>query len=74
MNLVFDQAGWEGPGFMQAMDEMMEVFPIATTTGRIMTDGVLSDEVPSQRQDLYDKFQYLQYYWRSEFLYQDLVK
>ncbi len=74
MNLVFSQLGWEGPSFMQAMDEMMEVFPIATTTGRIMTDGVLSGEVPAERQDLYHKFQYLQHYWRTEFLYQHLLK
>ena len=74
MNLVFEQLGWEGPGFMQAMDEMMEVFPIATTTGRTMTDGVLSDEVPAERTELYRDFQYLQHYWRNEFLYQDLLK
>ena len=73
MNLVFDQLGWEGPGFMQAMDEMMEVFPIASTTGRTMTDGVLSDRVPEERLELYRRFQYLQHYWRSEFLYQDVM-
>ncbi|MCI9432618.1 MAG: LTA synthase family protein [Oscillospiraceae bacterium] len=73
MNLVFDQLGWEGPGFMQAMDEMMEVFPIASTTGRTMTDGVLSGRVPEERLELYRRFQYLQHYWRNEFLYQDVM-
>ena len=74
MNLVFDQLGWAGPGFMQAMDEMMEVFPIAATTGRTMTDGVLSGEIPEERQALYRDFQILQHYWRNEFLYRDLLK
>lgn len=71
MNLVFDQLGWEGPGFMQAMEEFREVFPIVTTTGRVMTDGVLADSVPEARKELYQKFQYMQHYWRNEFLYRE---
>ena len=74
MNLVFGQLGWKGPGFMQAMDEMMEVFPIAATTGWTMTDGVLSGEVPEERKELYQKFLYLQHYWRNEFLYKDVME
>lgn len=73
MNLVFEQLGWEGPGFMQAMEEMREVFPIAASTGRTMTDGVLSSEIPEERQELYQKFQYLQYCWRGGFQYQRLL-
>ena len=73
MNLLFDQLGWEGPGFMQAMDEMMEVFPIATTTGWTMTDGVLSGNVPAERKGLHDKFLYLQHYWRNEFQYKAVM-
>ena len=72
MNLVFDQLGWEGPGFMQAMEDMRQVFPIATSTGRTMTDGVLSGEIPKERQALYRDFRYLQYFWRTEFLYGDV--
>ena len=72
MNLVFGQLGWEGPGFMQAMDGMMEVFPIVTTTGWTMTDGVLSGNVPEERKELHDKFLYLQHYWRNEFLYKNV--
>ena len=74
MNLVFEQLGWDGPGFMQAMDEMMEVFPIASTTGRTMTDGVLAGQVPEERLELYRRFQHLQYYWRNEFLYKDVME
>ena len=74
MNLVFEQLGWDGPGFMQAMDEMMEVFPIASTTGRTMTDGVLAGQVPEERLELYRRFQHLQFYWRNEFLYKDVME
>lgn len=74
MNVVFGQLGWEGPGFMQAMDGMMEVFPIVTTTGWTMTDGVLSGAVPEERKELHDKFLYLQHYWRNEFLYKSVME
>lgn len=73
MNLVFDQLGWDGPGFMQEMDEMMEVFPIVSTTGRTMTDGTLAGQVPGERMELYRRFQHLQYYWRNEFLFGELM-
>ena len=74
MNLLFDQIGWEGPGFMRAMDEMMEVFPIVSTTGRTVTDGILADGVPAERYDLFRKFAYMQYYWCKGFLYQDAME
>lgn len=74
MNLVFDQLGWGGPGFMQAMEDMREVFPIVSTTGRTMTDGVLSDKVPEGRKELYRDFRYMQEYWRKEFLYKDVIE
>ena len=73
MNLVFDQLGWEGPGFMQAMDDMMVEFPVVTTKGRYEVDGVLTDKIPEEHKEQFDKFQYMQYYWRNEFLYKDYV-
>ncbi len=69
MNLLFQQIGWEGPAFLQAMDDMMEVFPVVTTTGRYVVDGVLTEKIPESRQSLFRDFQYLQQYWRSEFLF-----
>ena len=73
MNLVFQQLGWEGPAYMQAMDGFMEVFPIATTNDRYMVDGVLTSVIPAERGELFQSFQYLQHYWRREFLYGDLL-
>ena len=70
MNLVFRQLGWKGPAFLQAMDEMMEVFPIVTTNSRYLVDGVLTDAIPEERRELFDRFLYLNQYWRSEFLYE----
>ena len=73
MNLVFDLCSWDGPAFMQAMDEMMEVFPVVTTHDCYVVDGVFTDAIPQERQDLFRDFLYLQYYWRSEFLFEDVL-
>ena len=73
MNLVFQQMGWEGPAYLQAMDDFMEVFPIATTNNRYRVDGVLTSEIPEERRELFQNFQYLQHYWRHEFLYGGLL-
>ena len=70
MNLVFQQLGWKGPAFLQAMEELRQVFPVVSTTGRHVVDGVLMDVIPAERWELYQKFLYLQQYWRSEFLYE----
>ena len=74
MNLVFDQLGWEGPGFMQAMDEMMEIFPVVSTKGQYVVDGALVDKIPEERKELFQRFQHLQFYWRNEFLYQGVME
>lgn len=67
MNLVFQQCGWEGPAFMQAMNDMMETFPVVTVNSAYVVDGVFTYEIPKERQALFREFQYLQYYWRTKF-------
>ena len=69
MNLVFQQLGWEGPAFMQAMEPMMETFPVVSTKGRYQVDGELVESIPEDRKDLFRQFLYMQYYWSREFIY-----
>lgn len=68
MNLLFDQCGWTGPAFMQAMEDMRQVFPVVTTHGYYVVDGDFTDSIPAARRELFDQFRYLQHYWRNEFL------
>ena len=68
MNIAFDLMGWEGPAFMQAMEEMRQVFPVVTTHGCYVVDGTFTDAIPTERQELFDQFLYLQYYWTNEFI------
>lgn len=69
MNLAFQQCGWKGPAFMQAMTDMMEVFPVVTTNEKYVVDNQLVEDIPPERQELFQKFEYLQYFWRNNFLY-----
>ncbi len=66
MNLLFDQLGWEGPGFMQAMDEILEVLPVTSVSARVMADGQLYAQVPEELADCYSRFRCLQYHWSYE--------
>lgn len=73
MNLVFQQLGWTGPAYMQAMEDFRAAFPVASTSGRYLVDGVLTDVIPEALKPAHQDFLYLQQYWRNEFLYQDMV-
>ena len=70
MNLIFQQIGWEGPAYMQAMEDMMDVFPVVTTNGRYVVDGILSEQIPEERQELFQDYLYLQEYWQKKFMFE----
>ena len=54
---------------MQAMSEMMEVFPVVTTRGFYVVDDVFTDSIPAERKADFSRFLYFNHYWRNEFLY-----
>lgn len=66
MNLIFREIGWKGSAYMQAMSDMMDIFPVVTTNGRYVVDGKLIDTIPEERKKQFQDFLYLQYYWFSE--------
>lgn len=69
MNLVFDLCAWEGPAYMKAMSEVMEVMPVVSTNWSFIIDGNFYNGVPEDRMDIYNKFLFLQYYWQNRFMY-----
>lgn len=69
MNILFEQCSWEGPAFMQAMNEIREVMPVVSTQNRFVVDGKFCREIPEERQEFYSRFLNLQYYWRNNFMY-----
>lgn len=73
MNLVFDLCGYEGSGYMQAMREMMEVFPVVTTHGFYIENGVFTDVISEENEEKFRTLCALNHYWRSRFLYADVM-
>ena len=69
MNLAFQQMGWQGSAYLQAMDAFSGTFPVVTTNGCYVVDGVFSDAVPQEREARFQDFLSLQYYWRNQFLF-----
>ena len=74
MNLVFEQCGWDGPAYMQAMGDIMQTLPVVTSNEFLMAEGELltKEELTEQQQEVFQQFLYLQHYWRNEFLYKEL--
>lgn len=62
MNVLFDQCGWEGPGYTALTDEVMAATPLLHTTKRYMADGVLTDTLTQEQQLLVDQMTQVQYY------------
>ena len=72
MNVLFDTLGWgKGPAYLQAMDEMMDAFPVYSTKGRVGVDGSLSTTVPGPWVKQYHLMQSLCYYWQTNFQYDE---
>ena len=62
MNVLFDQCGWEGPGYTKFTDAVMDATPLVHATKRYLTDGVLTYELEPEARRLVDELQWVQYY------------
>lgn len=66
MNVLFDTLGWgKGCAYLQAMDAYMDEFPVVSTKGRISANGSLVQDVPKELVAEYNRFIYLNYYWKK---------
>ena len=62
MNVLFDQCGWEGPGYTKLTNEVMTQLPVIHTTGRYLTGDTLTDTLNASQQALADQMTFAQYY------------
>ncbi|MBQ7370925.1 MAG: LTA synthase family protein [Blautia sp.] len=69
MNVLFEQCGWDGPAFMQAMDATMQQIPVITTNGVYIIEEELVSQPPDDKKSILDDWQNMQHYWKNEFLY-----
>lgn len=62
MNVLFEQCGWEGPGYTRLTDAVLDAVPMLHTSGRYLLNGALTDSLPADRQELVTQMEQVQYY------------
>lgn len=67
MAKVFDECGWEGPGFMQLQREMRAVSPLMSSGGWRLSGGQLVAELEGAAGDENDRYLRAQYYIETHF-------
>ena len=72
MNEVFKLCGWEGPAYLQAVNEVAARVPVIHTTGRYLENGVLTDALSPEGEAVVRDHRILEYYRRSNFTYSAL--
>lgn len=66
MAKLFDQCGWEGPGFMQLSRQIREVSPLLHVRDLFLREGQLTDQLPDQENQAYLEYLWVQYYRETE--------
>lgn len=69
MNQLFDLCGWTGPAYLQALNDVSRQVSVVHTTGRFMENGVLTDVLSPEGEQLVNDYLCLQYYRRNQFAY-----
>ena len=70
MGEVFRLCGWEGPAYMQLMDDLRGYTPIVNTgTGFFLENGALTTELSNTAREIADIQENVQYYMKHNFAY-----
>ena len=70
MNVLFDQCGWEGDAYMQAVYDCWQALPVIHTSGAYLTaDGTFTSQLSQSEQELAHRFSCLEYYRSTHFAY-----
>lgn len=72
MNEVFAQCGYTGNAYLQATDEIRSVLPVITSVGKYVdASGTICTELTDAQQEALNTFRCLEYYWATEFQYEE---
>lgn len=67
MTEVFDQCGWEGPGFMKLAREMRAITPMLHARELFWLDGSPVDVLDKEAAEFYQRYRCMQYYREQEY-------
>ena len=73
MNKVFELCGWEGPGYLQSINDLARQVPVQHESGIYLEDGVFTPDLSPEGQALTRDYDILQYYQRHHFRYDQLI-
>ena len=62
MNVLFEQCGWEGPGYQKLTDEVMAQTAVLHTSGQYQSGSGLTDTLTAPQQTAVDRMTQVQYY------------
>ena len=68
MTELFDQCGWEGPGFMQLARQLRQITPLVHERGLYLLDNLLTSTLPTAEAAFLQDFLAAQYYREQEFV------
>ena len=70
MNVLFEQCGWAGDAYMQAVYDCWQALPVIHTSGVYRTgDGTFTGQLTQGEQALAQRFACLEYYRSTHFAY-----
>ena len=74
MNVLFEQCGWAGDAYMQAVYDCWKALPVIGTHGQYITaDGELVTVLSEEQQILADRFAMLEYDRMKHFAYSEIL-
>ena len=73
MNQVFEQCGWTGPAYLQAIQEAAERVPVQNVpTDRSFASDSGSGELTAEEERIEARYRQLEYYYQRNFHYKSL--
>lgn len=73
MNELFSLLGWEGPAYMKFMNDAESVLPVINSKGLYPEDGQIVDSLEGEALSALERVDFVQYYLRKNFLYQEVI-
>lgn len=69
MNVLFEQCGWQGPGFMQATSEIANRLPVLYASGFYLEENDFVHDLSADGTAALNRYHNLQYYYQQNFSY-----
>lgn len=73
MGELFSLLGWDGPAYMQLMDDAQQVLPVINDNGFYFENGNAVRNLGSEALSALEKVDFVQYYLRKNFLYSEVA-